>query len=171
MSTMPTLPFPLEPATQPMAGRLTTLGTVLDYVLAGSATITIRSKVTGNRFTYKIRKAKEEAGKEAVWFVSLMRGADNENDFCYMGVLRPRKNLFNKILEFVVPARSKVNPRAPGVVAFTWVWRQLVEKSTLPTSVEIWHTGQCGRCGRKLTVPESVSAGIGPECARKMGGF
>lgn len=31
-------------------------------------------------------------------------------------------------------------------------------------------TGVCGVCGRKLTDPESVEAGIGPVCASKVGG-
>lgn len=26
-------------------------------------------------------------------------------------------------------------------------------------------TGRCGRCGRRLTDPESIRRGIGPECA------
>jgi hypothetical protein len=30
--------------------------------------------------------------------------------------------------------------------------------------LEVWHEGRCGRCGRALTVPESVERGIGPEC-------
>ncbi len=31
------------------------------------------------------------------------------------------------------------------------------------------HEGRCGRCGRTLTVPESVTEGIGPECRKIMG--
>jgi hypothetical protein len=30
-------------------------------------------------------------------------------------------------------------------------------------------SGCCSRCGRTLTVPASLHAGVGPECARKMG--
>lgn len=32
---------------------------------------------------------------------------------------------------------------------------------------EVWHEGRCGRCGRKLTVPESIETGIGPDCAKR----
>ena len=32
------------------------------------------------------------------------------------------------------------------------------------TKADGWHEGRCGRCGRKLTVPESIEAGYGPEC-------
>jgi len=30
-------------------------------------------------------------------------------------------------------------------------------------------SGECGVCGRTLTTPESLAAGIGPECARRLG--
>lgn len=30
-------------------------------------------------------------------------------------------------------------------------------------------SGKCGICGRKLTTPESIERGIGPECATKIG--
>ncbi|MGQ4872128.1 MAG: DUF6011 domain-containing protein, partial [Candidatus Thorarchaeota archaeon] len=32
----------------------------------------------------------------------------------------------------------------------------------LPEKVRIWHEGKCGRCGRRLTVPESIESGYGP---------
>ena len=45
----------------------------------------------------------------------------------------------------------------------------LTTKAALPKTVEVWHEGICGRCGRKLTVPESVERGLGPECAGLVG--
>jgi hypothetical protein len=38
------------------------------------------------------------------------------------------------------------------------------------TGWKVHHEGRCGRCGRTLTVPESIESGIGPECAKKMAG-
>jgi hypothetical protein len=40
----------------------------------------------------------------------------------------------------------------------------------MPDGVVIWHEGRCGRCGRRLTVPESIESGYGPECIGKIGG-
>ena len=34
---------------------------------------------------------------------------------------------------------------------------------------EFRHEGRCGRCGRALTVPESIDTGFGPHCAAEMG--
>jgi hypothetical protein len=46
------------------------------------------------------------------------------------------------------------------------VWKN----QELPGGYKIHHEGRCGKCGRLLTVPESVETGIGPECAKRMGG-
>lgn len=147
----------IPPATlTPLEGRLSAAASAKQFVLAGHATFTIRSRVTGTRFTYKVVKCKSNP----VWFVSLLRGPSNENDYCYMGVIRAG-------VSFHVTTKSTVKPEAPSAKAFVWFWRNLVG-GVLPDSVELWHEGRCGRCGRKLTVPSSIESGIGPECAARM---
>ena len=37
--------------------------------------------------------------------------------------------------------------------------------------LKVMSSGRCTICGRKLTEPESIDRGIGPECFAKMGGF
>ena len=32
---------------------------------------------------------------------------------------------------------------------------------------DVHHEGKCGKCGRPLTVPESVKTGLGPICSGK----
>lgn len=168
MATMQPLLF--EETVQPMAGQLATAADVLAYALAGNATLTICSKSTGTRFTYKVRESDKDAlGLKRVWFVSLMRGPDNENDFSYMGILTQYLN-GNTPIDFKFTKKSTVQPDAPSAVAWVWAWERLA-KGHMPSTIEVWHTGRCGRCGRKLTVPESVARGIGPECASKMGGL
>jgi hypothetical protein len=48
-------------------------------------------------------------------------------------------------------------------MAMNWVLDHLSE-GEMPPLTEIWHEGRCGRCGRKLTVPDSIAIGIGPDC-------
>ena len=127
------------------------------FILAGNATITLRSKATDARFTYKIR-AKDDG---AIHFVSLLRGADNESDFSYFGYIR--RGVF-----FHGGHKARVNRDAPSAAGFEWAWKSLV-RDHLPVTLEIWHEGRCGRCGRKLTVPSSIANGIGPECAERVG--
>jgi len=53
------------------------------------------------------------------------------------------------------------------VKAFTFFWK-FVAQNVMPPQMDVHHEGRCGRCNRKLTVPESIENGLGPECAGKM---
>ena len=143
----------VDPA--PQAGRLTTREQILNFVLAGNATFTIRNARTGNRFTYKVRQPK----KDAPHFVGLLAGPDNEADYQFLG------SIFDGV-RYCHGRRSAVSPSAQSAMAFAAFWG-LVVSDRLPANLEVWHEGSCGKCGRKLTVPESIEAGLGPECARR----
>jgi hypothetical protein len=144
------------------AHRLTTADAVRDFALAGNATLTLLSRATGVRFTYKIRQPEEHKPH----FVGLLRGADNENDFQFIGTIFKGPHLFGYSYK---PGRnSRVSGDAPSAKAFAWFWKKL-RSNALPDSLEVWHEGRCGRCGRKLTVPESIESGFGPECASILG--
>jgi hypothetical protein len=134
------------------AGQLTTHHDVVAFILAGNATFTLKSERTGTRFTYRVRKS--EDGR--VHFVSLMTGSDNESSFQYLGTIRDRAYQHGR--------KSKIGESSPGAMAFSWFHAHL-QTNRLPPQLQVWHEGQCGRCARKLTVPESVERGYGPECA------
>lgn len=139
-------------------GSFATAPDALRYMLAGSATVTFKSVKTGTHYTYRLK-----AGDNGFVFIGVLTGADNETNYSYLGYLRRGLYIHGRR----VPKRSDVPRGAPSAVAFDWVYRQLV-KGTMPKQLEIWHDGSCGRCGRKLTHPDSVARGIGPECASKM---
>lgn len=141
---------------EPLAGRFDDPIAARQYMRAGKATVTVKSTKTGARFTFRVRAAPNGA----VHFVDVLNGADNESSYAYLGCLR--RDMYQH------GRKSKVGDTAASVVAFKWVWQQLA-RGRMPSTLEIWHEGVCGRCGRKLTVPESVAAGLGPECAGKVG--
>ena len=126
------------------------------FALAGNATFTVVSKKSGKRFTYRVRRPSENTPH----FVQLMNGSDNENSFCFMGTIFDMANYRHS-------AKARVGVEAPSAVAFQWTWNHRNDP-TLADKVEIHHEGKCCRCGRKLTTPESVTRGIGPECAGKV---
>lgn len=138
------------------------------FILAGNAYFTVRSKKTGTRYTYRVSRAACsrckrldcQCWKYPTYFVALLTGPDNTEDYSYLGILRENA--------FQLTRASKMNDASLPVRAFRWVWDALA-KGAYPGNVEIWHEGRCGRCGRTLTVPESVERGIGPDCAGKMG--
>jgi hypothetical protein len=126
------------------------------YILAGNATTTIVNPATRNRFTYKV-KAPRKQKDATIRFVSVLRGADNTSDFQYIGYIRADGTFMYG------GERASVSPDAPSMKAFKWFWHHAEDPR-----VEVFHEGRCGRCGRKLTVPESVTNGLGPECSGKV---
>lgn len=137
------------------SAALTSAPAVKTFALAGKATLTFRSKKTGTRFTYKVTL---KDGSPA--FVSVLTGSDNEGDFTYLGTIFEGA-------DYKHGKKSRISEAAPSAKAFAWVWER-VARGVLPEGIEVWHEGRCGRCGRKLTVPESVESGLGPECAGKV---
>lgn len=127
-----------------------------EFILAGNAYFTLRSRATGTRFTYRVRAS--EDGR--VHFVSVLSGSDNENAYSYFGIIKAGREWRHG------GAKARAAIDSPSVAAFAWFWRRAFED--MPTSLEFWHEGRCGRCGRLLTVPESLARGIGPECAKRV---
>jgi len=139
---------------------------IRQFALAGNATLTLRSAVTGTRFTYKVRLAANQdentPTERRTWFVKLLCGSDNNSDYRYIGFIRGGR--------FVHGAgKSFASVDAPSVIAFGWFVRTIVFGQKANEKLEVWHEGCCGRCGRKLTVPESIETGMGPDCAEKAG--
>ncbi len=127
---------------------------ILNFIFGGKSTFTVRNDETGNRFTYKVSKLKNKD----IFFVSVLTGNNNEENFTFIGTIFDKK-------EFVHSKKSKISKEAISVKAFSWVFKRLNTSGILDT-VSVWHEGFCAKCGRKLTVPESIESGFGPECAK-----
>ncbi len=168
------------------SGILPSWGTVREFLFGGNATFTLVSLKTGVRFTYKVRAKKEDLERaeaengarvhamehgavlefrpptDITYFVNLLRGPSNETAFAYMGVLR-RPGRFN------LTSASRVGRQSPSFRALLWMLDAMTcGRDVLGKQLEVWHEGRCARCGRKLTVPDSVAAGFGPECAGRL---
>lgn len=128
----------------------------LKFILAGNATFTLLNTKTGNRFTYKVTQPKENT----LHFVKVLTGNDNENDFTFIGTIFNGK-------DFRYSKKSSLSFSAQSVQAFIFCFNRILNNS-LPSKVQVYHEGRCGKCGRKLTVPESVESGFGPECAKNL---
>ena len=123
----------------------------LRFILAGKATVTLQSTITGDHYTYKVSQK-----KDGLHFVNLMIGPDNERSFAYMGVIFERSNL-------KWTPKSCVQINSLPFSGFRFVFER-ISKEIMPKNVKIWHDGRCGSCRRKLTVPESIECGLGPYC-------
>ena len=124
---------------------------IKNYVFAGKSIFTILNTFTKIRFTYKIKKPKNGG----VFFVSVLTGSDNTNDYRYIGFIK------NGV--FVHGNKSTISADSISVKAFMWFNKNI---DTLPAIIEVYHKGHCGKCGKLLTTPESIKVGIGPFCLK-----
>jgi hypothetical protein len=136
------------------------LQNISKFINAGNATFTILHKTTNKHFTFKISapKPKYEGEIVNIKFVSVLTGPDNWANYSYLGMI-------TKDQKFIRTKGTKISDEAMSMKAFKWFWRN---QNSLPEDIEVYHEGRCGRCGRKLTVPESIKSGFGPECAGKI---
>lgn len=135
----------------------------LKLIFAGNAYFTIRNSETGNRFTYHVQKSKpNERFPNPIHFISVLTGPDNTASYSFLGqIYGERKYKHNS-------SRSHVTEDAQSVQVVKWLMRVIENGLKLPPQIEIWHEGRCCRCGRMLTVPESIELGLGPECAGRI---
>lgn len=124
----------------------------LNFIFGGNSIFTCRNTKTGNRFTFKVTKHK----KEDVFFVKVLT---NPDVYEFIGSIR-------KESQYKHSPKSRISTEAQSVKVFDFLVNKL-RTNTLPEFVEIWHEGRCGRCGRTLTVPDSIISGFGPECIKK----
>jgi hypothetical protein len=138
--------------------RITDATQALQYMLAGKATVSLKSAKSGDHLTYRVTKPKPSLSKPngPSHFVKVRTG----NDFAYLGFI-------GKDGAFVHGKKADLPADSLQAKAFRWAVDQLRAKQ-LPDKLEVWHEGRCGRCNRPLTDPASIASGIGPDCASKM---
>ena len=122
------------------------------FIHGGNSVFTVLNTLTKNRFTYKVKRHKVED----VYFVNLLVNPDT---YVYIGFLKHGN--------FILSKKSKFSKDSQSVKVFNYIYTKL-KIGNLPDIIEFWHEGKCGKCGRSLTVPESIDSGFGPECIKKI---
>jgi hypothetical protein len=126
-----------------------------------NGTITIKSTRTGDHRTFKLRTQKRDskfAPGERV--LSLMTGPDNVHSYRGFAFVKNdgrvflwRKNrtpLYNTYAKMVIDLMTNGTASAWAKKGYV----MMLEKA-------------CAVCNRKLTNPESIETGVGPECGRR----
>lgn len=147
--------------------QISKLSDIGNFITAGNALFTLVSKKSGQRKTFLVEKAPPREGRDSSggFFVRLLVGPENTDSFRYLGFLyesfKDEGNLRFK--------RNREGWGEEACRAFEWMISKV--NGELPPDffeqAEFWHAGRCGRCGRVLTVPESIATGIGPVCASR----
>lgn len=141
-----------------MQGGLLSRDVARQYVTAGRAVVTLVSKKTGKRYTYRVM----QHGTAARWFVAVLTGPDNTHNYTFIGTH------FAADGNFKHGKKSSINASALSVRAWAWFWKHGLTADEAFAQVEVWHHGRCGACARPLTDPESIARGIGPVCAKRL---
>lgn len=126
----------------------------LPFIFAGKSVFTVINPNTGNEFTFKVTRSKDEK----FFFIKVLMGKTVDT-FTYLGTVAENGYRHGK--------KSTIASDAQSTKVFEYVFNKLRSK-TLPDFIEIRHNGRCGRCGRTLTVNESIDMGIGPECIKML---
>lgn len=131
-----------------------------EWILAGKATWTV-SNDKGQHYTFKTEKGK----RSGAWFLSVLNGPDNENNYGPLGILRADGTVGNT--QLAVNGRSLNDSKARKVAE--WAIAIIWGRKSLPAGYAINHAGCCGACGKTLTRPEGVDPkgyrfGYGPKC-------
>lgn len=124
----------------------------LRFIFAGKSVVTFVNTKTNNRFTFKVKQAKDSN----LFFVSVLT---NPDVYTYIGTCIEGNYKHGK--------KSTISTNSQSVKVFEYVLGKL-KMNNLPDFVEVWHEGFCGKCGKRLTVPQSIESGIGPDCMKKL---
>jgi len=132
--------------------RITNTKEALKFMFAGKSVVTFVNSQTGNRFTFKLKLAKNSN----IFFISVLSGPEQ---WSYLGTCIEGHYKHGK--------KSTVSLEAQSTRVFTYMLNKL-KIDNLPDFLEVWHEGYCGKCGRRLTVPSSILNGLGPECIKTL---
>jgi hypothetical protein len=139
-----------------------------------NGTYTIQNKETGEHRTFSIKTQKDDSrfapGKR---ILALLTGCDNNSDYTGFGFVddeqvhlwRSKQTVaflhYSRMIQAAHKAIQAASVDNDGVAdaEFDYFDRHYTVKSAR----------RCMRCNRKLTTPESISRGLGEDCASKMG--
>lgn len=150
--------------------------TVHDFILSGHSILTAFNPETNGHVTFMIDRTKFDDNS---YFVKIRGDRDNNmlitpeikknhKNWLYIGMYEPMSRRQDK---FHITRNSKVDQWSDSFLKFKWLLAASVKwmlgDKKYP-SIEIYHEGYCGRCGRQLTKPESIQLGYGSTCYKKV---
>jgi len=141
------------------------------FITAGKAIFTV--EVPGEyadrfgkpHYTYRVSLKPAKGAYPDTFFVSVLTGPDNGRNYSYLGILNPQTGAVRTTGKSKFPADSFTVRLINRVIARLWAEDAA---SIAAAGFDLHHEGRCGRCGRRLTVPESVETGLGPECSGRV---
>jgi hypothetical protein len=129
------------------------------FVFQGKAAFTLENKETGNYVVYRIqsKKRKRNQPEERRLFDVYVRAlGDGWRGNRYIGQVDRKTG--------ILKTTYGSDPNSVGIRTFNWLINKWKRLDQFEDKMNMYHMGICCKCGRDLTVPESIENGIGPQC-------
>lgn len=139
----------------------------MDPITIHNGFLTVTNQSTGEHRTFRVRTQKDDAKfAPGERIVSLLIGPDNTSDYQGFG--------FVKDNGWIILWKRNRTPQYEGLAKALRLASRALERgedtfTTPRATYSVQLSKRCLRCNRTLTTPESLSRGIGPECAAAMG--
>lgn len=135
----------------------------LEFMLAGKCECVLHSTKTNEDFRFEIIKRQTEKDKNKfIYFLNYCLGHDKN----YAGVVwfDDKTDEFR----FSQGAKGQMTGNEIPIRSLIFVLNKLLREEHV-NNLLVYHVGKCGRCGKKLTTPESILTGLGPTCCKHLG--
>ena len=137
----------------------------LNYITAGTAIFTLESTKLKTHYTYHITKDKKNKSKD-LFRVYCLFGQDNtatgqlKKNWRFIGYF------VRDVWKLELPQFKKMDINLPTSIAMFKSFLSILTDNmkTWPSGCKFYKSEFCCVCGRRLTTPESVKAGVGPRC-------
>jgi len=130
-------------------------------VTAGNSTFTLLNTDKDSRITLKFKRTRKNRDNinEPI-FVSVLNGSDNNSDYQFIGTIFNNSDGF----KYKHSPKTSIGSESISAKSAKWMVNKINSGQNMPDNVEFYHSGNCAKCGRKLTTPESIKNGLGPIC-------
>lgn len=129
---------------------------LLQFILGGHSEFVVSQKDTDIHIEFKVT---QKIGEE-IYFVSY-----KSTVWVYIGLIK-----FKPYFDFI-PVKVTESVK-PDTISRAEVFRKLIlgisYLNKLPNNIEVFYTGRCSVCHRKLSDPDYIKIGIGPTCLKNL---
>jgi len=144
----------------------------LKYILGGEAIFTVFPIKQDKKYVFKCNQLitydKGVKVKHNRYFLNVLTGSNNTNDYTYVGTIDYVNSINPNILTLRITDKSGMTSEAPSYKLFDYLLYNLQCQpeyiATLMDRIKVYHDGTCSNCGRQLTDIVSTALGMGPVC-------
>lgn len=129
---------------------------VLTNILKEKSIFTLKSLKTNMYYTYKIEQDKKNKDR----FMAKVLYGDNVKNYRYIGLF------YRDTLSLRTCTVAHLPHTTPQFIMLQYFLRILAMQIPWPNTYIYYPARKCRKCGKLLTVPESIKLGIGPECLK-----